>query len=511
MDVRRTGGLMAVAAMLAVLATPASASADTSPTAAVVSPTTGTEVAGFVTVTLAGNVDPAGGDSAKSLQLYVDGDYKSWQSCASSTACTASMTWDTTALVGPHTLQARLVTAVTSVISPPVKVQVGDLPTATITSPADGASVRGKVTVNVAGTVDPLQPDAVQTLQLLVDGTTVTSSSCASGVKACLAGLVWNSTGLQGTHQLQVGLTSAKGQAVLSPVVSVQANNPVPTAILTSPAALSTVHGTVKVVALGTVDPTQVDVGASVQLLVDGLPAASVPCSAMSCPATLAWNTAGKAGIHTLQALFTTAGGRTAVSATTPVWVLSSSAVTLDRLPTATSGSSLTATGRVTAADGTGIAGAKVVVTVVSSNGKGNRKATVTADPTGRFALPYTVVSNTTVTASAQTSTHYSAGMTTTTAAALPLTSCTMATRVAKGTTDQVTCRLGSTTRGTAVALQQLKGSTWQNVASSRSSGPTWVASQVFATKGTFQLRVVLAASRDFGSVTGKTVRISVG
>ena len=501
---------MVVAAMLAALMAPASASADTAPTAAVTSPMASAQVAGFVTVTLTGNVDPAGSDSAQRLQLYVDGAYKSEQTCTTTPACTASITWDTTALVGQHALQARLVTSSTSVKSAPVTVQVGDIPAASITSPTDGASVRGKVTVSAAGTLDALQPDSVQSLQLLVNGAQVTTASCASNLRTCLASLVWNSTGAQGTYQLQVGLTSTKGQTALSPVINVLANNPVPTATLTSPGAQSTVHGTVNVVTLGTVDPTQVDVGSTVQLLVDGAPTATLSCSMMSCPETFAWNTAGKAGSHTLQALFTTAGGRTASSAVTTVWVLSSQTVSLTKLPVATAGTSLTASGRVTGADGKPVGGAKVVVSVNNSIGRGNRKVTVYADANGRFAVPYTVVSNTTVMAAAQASAHYTAGMATTTAGALPAPTCTMAPRVASGAVDRVTCQLGDTTRGTSIALQQLKGSSWQTIASAKTSGPTWTWSQAFRTRGSLQVRGTLGASKDFGALAGKAMRVSV-
>ena len=105
--------------------------------------------------------------------------------------------------------------------------------------------------------------------------------------------------------------------------------------------------------------------------------------------------------------------------------MLSTSTVTLDKLPVAASGASLVAGGRVTSVDGSAIADAKVVVSVVSTLGKGNRKATVVTDSHGHFAMPYTVVSNTTVTAAAQGSAHYSAGSATMTATALPQTSCT--------------------------------------------------------------------------------------
>ncbi|BEP13523.1 hypothetical protein acdb102_18340 [Acidothermaceae bacterium B102] len=496
--------------MLAALLSPVTASADTPPTATVVTPSAGGQVAGFVTVTLAGTVDLTGGDSAQRLQLYVDNVYKGEQSCLSLTLCAAAITWDTTTLIGQHTLQARLVTAQTSVKSAVVTVQVGDMPTAYTTSPADGSSVRGKVTVSGGGTLDALQPDGVQSLQLLVDGTSVATLACSGTAKACAGSLVWNSTGVQGAHELQLAMSSVKGQSAVSPVVNVTTNNPVPVATLSSPTAQSTVRGTVTVSALGVVDPTQVDVGATVQLVVDGSVVGSVPCTAMSCPAKFAWNTAGKAGTHTLQALFSTAGGRTATSTPTTVWVFSPSTVTLAPLPVASSGATVTASGRVTGADGNGVAGAKVVVSVTNSLGRSARKVTLIADPTGRFAVPYTVVSNTTVTAAVAATTHYGSATATTKGGALAVVSCSAGARVVHNAVDKVVCQLGGTTRGTALTLEQLKGASWQTIASAKSSGTTWTWPQVFRTKGTFQVRVLSAASKDFGGATSNVMRVAV-
>ena len=206
--------------MLAVLTSPVSASADSVPTAAVISPTSGSQVAGFVTVDLAGTATDDS-DPAQRLQLYVDNVFQDEQACVDRCCVHGRHHLGHHGLVGTHLLQARLVTSSTSVLSAAASVQVGDAPAAAVTSPADGASVRGKVTVSTAGTLDALQPDAVQSLQLLVDGTAVASSSCAVGVKVCLAGLVWNSTGVQGSHQLQVRMTSVKGQTALSGAVNV--------------------------------------------------------------------------------------------------------------------------------------------------------------------------------------------------------------------------------------------------------------------------------------------------
>lgn len=482
------------------------------PTVSVTSPLPAAQVAGFVSVTGTGVIDPSQTDSPQSLQFYVDGSYSSQKSCSGGVpSCSATFSWDTTTLYGVHALQVRLRTGNgVAVLSPAVNVQVGDPPAAHLSSPAAGSVVTGVVTVTGGGTVDDLQPDAVKSLQLLVDGTLAGTVGCTgSDAAACSGRLPWDSTGAAGEHQLQLRLVTVKGQSALSAIVVVTADNPAPSVVLT---ASSTVVGTASVQIRGTVDPSQTDAGALVRLLADGrsVGTANCPAASKSCAVAVAWDTRGLAGQHTLQAQFTTTGGRTATSAVSQVWVFSAVKVSLSKPADAVVGRTGTITGRVVAANGSAAAGVKVRVVVLSSLGRGGTDVTVTTGPGGGFSVPYKAVSNSTVSAGVLASAHYGAGTTTARVTIAAAPSCTVRTPAVHGAPDPVVCRLGDVTRGTTVSLQSQRGGSWRTLTTAKSTGATWAFSQVFAAKGTVWVRVVVAASRDLGAAAGEPVRVAV-
>jgi hypothetical protein len=92
------------------------------PIAVITSPVTGSTVSGAVTVAAIGSVDPRVTDQPKSMQLVVDGTpYGRATTCPIGTTllhdCAASLPWFTGSLYGPHSIQVRLQTARTSVLS----------------------------------------------------------------------------------------------------------------------------------------------------------------------------------------------------------------------------------------------------------------------------------------------------------------------------------------------------------------------------------------------------------
>ena len=513
---RLRGQFVAVLSLLLALLSPVSASAaGAAPSAAVTSPTAGTEVAGFVTVTGSGQTDSSQSDTPQSLQFYVDGFYVSAQPCAvSAHTCTATFAWDTTALYGQHTLQVRLTTANNvKAMSPAVTVQVGDPPAAYITSPAAGATVNGVVSVVGGGTVDPLQPDMVKSLQLVVDGVPGASIACSAGntlntAQLCLGTLSWDSTGLSGSHQLQLQLTTAKNQVALSPVVTVMTANAGPTVVLTPTAA--TVSGTVSVKARGTVDPTQTDTAAMLRLLVDGVSNGTSACSGKNCQGSFSWKTQGLAGQHTLQAIFTTAGGRTVSSAVATVWVLSSTKLPLGNLAQVVAGKTGTVSGRVVGADGSPAVGVKVHVQAQNSLGRAGTDVTVTTGPGGGFTASYKAVSNTVVTATVVASTHYGSSSASVRGVVLPVPTCTLRATAVHGVADPLVCHLGNVPAGTAISVQSLRGGTWRPLVSAWTSGSTWSSGVVFAAKGSVSVRVSLAASKDFGAAQTTPSKVAV-
>ena len=482
------------------------------PTAVVTTPVDGSEVAGFVSVTGSGAVDPSQTDSAQLLQFYVDGAYKAQKTCSGSDlTCTATFSWDTTTLYGPHSLQVRFRTANDVLaMSPSVSVQVGDPPTAAITSPASGAAVTGVVNVLAGGTVDDLQPDATKSLQLLVDGTATVTATCPDAdPTVCPVKLAWDSTGTSGQHRLQVKLTTDHGQTALSPVVVVTANNPGPAVVLTAP---STVSGVTAIKIRGTVDPTQSDAGAAVRLLVDGVGAgtASCPAASRTCQTTVSWNPKGLAGQHNLQAQFTTTGGRTVLGALVPVWVQSAVKLVLAKPVEAAAGRSATVAGRVTAVDGSAVAGAKVRVVVQPSIGRGGVDVTVLTGPTGTFSATFKAVSSSTISASVAGSDRYKAAAASTRLTVGAVVTCTVRTAVGHGVSDAVVCHLGDLTKGTALTFQVQQGTSWRTLASTRSTGATWSFGQVFPARATAWVRLSVAATKDFDTGVSPAVKVVV-
>ena len=529
---RRAVPLLTVGSLLLAAQGGSPALASTPPSAAVTSPSAGAVVAGFVTVTATGQVDASVNDTTSALQLYVDGSYAAQKSCpGSSRSCTQSFSWDTTSLYGSHSLTVKVKTAGSGWgTSPAVAVQVGVPPAVSVDSPAAGSTVAGQVAVTLSGSVDQLQPDTVKTLTLLVDGAVVGSVSCTGAgggngnahtnnnndnnndngdSSTCSGSISWDSSGLTGQRSLQAKLATAKGQTATSSPVDVTVTSPPPTASVTSPGQV--VKGTVKVALSGAVDAGQSDTAKQLSLLVDGASVGTTPCpGGRTCSGSVSWNPHGATGAHQLTAQLTTAAGRTGTGAAVAVWVFGETKVSLSAPATTVAGHPVTVTGRVVLTTGAPAAGARVRVVAVSSLGRSSRDSTVTADANGVFAATYPAQSRTTVTATVLAGASWSSSSATTRGAVTPAPTCTVKAGVKHGAADPVSCRLGDVTRGTALSLQVLQGSSWRTVASARSTGGTWTTSRVFAAKGTYWVRVSVAASNAFTAGTSAPVKVFV-
>jgi hypothetical protein len=481
------------------------------PTASITSPTAGSQVAGFVTVNATGEVDASDSDSVSVLQLYVDGSYAAEKPCPGSPrSCSQSFTWDTTSLYGSHSLTVTVKTAgAVWATSAAVAVQVGDPPTASVDGPASGSVVRGPVTVPVSGTVDQLQPDTVSSLSLLVDGTVVGTTSCASGGTTCAGQIGWDSTGLTGQHALQARLLTGNGQTALSAQVLVTVESPLPTASLTSPGAV--VMGPVEVTVAGGVDASQSDTVKQVALLVDGAVVGTTSCTGVrSCAGTVTWTPHAATGDHQLSAQVTTEAGRTGTSAAALVWVYGSSKVVLSRIRTTVVGHPVTVTGRVVTDRGTAVAGAPVRVVAVSSLGRTSGNKLVRTNAKGWFTATYPAQSHTTVTASVAATSRLSAGRATTRAAVISVPACTVKTTIRRGVADRVACRLGHLPKRTAIALQVKQGKVWKTLVSARTANGSWSTSPVFPARGTYWVRVAVGASADFTAASSAPVKVVV-
>lgn len=224
------------------------------PVVTVTSPTAGATVGGNIMVRATGTVDPAAGDYPRVMGLFVDGDLSgAIQNCSpTSSSCTLSFPWDTSALSGKHTIEVGLATVgQVEGFSSPLTVTVSNPPpTVVITSPTAGSSVSRVTTVIATGTIDPAQSDRVRDMQLIVDGVVRATAPCALGagtLHSCSSAFSWDTLGLVGTHNLQVRFDTVRTTA-LSSVNSVVVA-PLPTKIMigrvaaVQRGATATIHG----------------------------------------------------------------------------------------------------------------------------------------------------------------------------------------------------------------------------------------------------------------------------
>jgi hypothetical protein len=321
--------------------------------------------------------------------------------------------------------------------------------------------------------------------------------------------VTWDSSGLTGEHSPQAKLTTAKGQTGLSSAVAVTVTSPLPTAWVTSPGAV--VNGTVRVTVNGTVDASQSDTAKQLALLVDGTSVGTAPCSGgRSCSGSVSWNPHGATGSHQLSAQLTTSAGRTGTGAALGVWVYGGTKVSLSTPPTTIAGRPVTVTGRVLTSNGLPGAGARVHVVAVSSLGRTSGDGTVTADASGMFTSTYPAQSRTTITATVVAGAQWSSSSATAHGSVTSAPTCTVKASVKRGVADPVSCRLGDVTKGSALSLQVLRGSSWRTVASVRSSGGSWLTSRVFPTKGIYWVRLSVGSSKDFAAATSAPAKVVV-
>ena len=183
----------------------------TPPTASITSPAASATVSGTVTV----SVKATDNVGVTKVELYADGSL-----VGTSSTAPASITWNTSSLTnGSHTLQARAYDAANNVgasASVTVKVQnvVADTtaPSTKITSPANGVTVSGNVSISVTSS-DNVK---VTRTELYIDGKSVVTSTSTSLT------FKWNTANVsRGAHSLQSFAYDVAGNKGSSAVVTV--------------------------------------------------------------------------------------------------------------------------------------------------------------------------------------------------------------------------------------------------------------------------------------------------
>ena len=314
----------------------------TPPTVAITSPAGGATVSGTITVA-ANATDNVG---VVGVQFQLDGANLG----AEDTSAPYATTWDTTtATPGLHSLRAIGRDAAGNLgTSPTVTVTVPDTtpPTASITSPAGGATVSGTITVS-ANASDNV---GVVGVQFQLDGANLGAEDTTAPYA-----VTWDTgTAAAGNHSLRAVARDAAGNTGVAAAVTVTVRDTVPpTVSITSPAAGATVSGSVTVSASAS-DNTGV---AGVQFQLDG---AALGAEDTTAPYSMAWDTSGASqGTHSLGAVARDAAGNTALAAAVSVTVSNDATPPTVSITAPSSGATVQGTVSVsaTATDNVAVAG----------------------------------------------------------------------------------------------------------------------------------------------------------
>lgn len=280
-------------------------------TVLVTSPASGATVSGSVTLTA---TVAATNDTTKSVQFQVDGNNQG----SPVTASPYTTSWSTTGVAnGKHSIGAIATDSLgyvysSGTVSVTVSNNTGDKtpPTVSITSPANGVTVSGTITV----TANASDNVGVASVQFAVDGTDFGNLDTSSPYSQSL-----NTASLtNGAHTLMAIATDTSGNKATSASVSITVNNQAQTAVsvsITSPANDATVSGTITVTATASATAGV----ASVQFLLDG---SNLGAADTSSPYSVSWNTTtAGSGTHTLTATATDKNGKSATSSAVSVIV----------------------------------------------------------------------------------------------------------------------------------------------------------------------------------------------
>lgn len=276
------------------------------PTIEITSPSAGATVKGNVTITATSTA--GAGDHPTSIVFYDGVNGIGSTNCENQQTCTASIQWHATGLSGQHSLTARVQTSASlSATSTPVLVMVvSPPPTVSITTPSNGSTVKGTVTVSVSGATDPSQVEYPTSITIYDGVNNIGSISC-QGQPTCQGSVSWHATGLSGPHVLTAKMSTDNSLSVTSPAVTVTVVSPPPTVTITSPKSGTALRGVITVAVAGSTDPSQVDYPTSIAVFDGTKEIGNISCQGQpSCAGSLRWDTKGLTGRHILIAVIHT-------------------------------------------------------------------------------------------------------------------------------------------------------------------------------------------------------------
>ncbi len=491
------------------------------PTVAISSPTEGATVSGIVTVNAVGTVDASQADSGATMGLYVDNVLVDTESCPAGRSCPATLTWDGSGVNGTRTLKVVFHTTNDKSASDSNSVRLTTTPpVATISAPANGATVSGPVTIVTNGAINAAQKDTPASMQLLVDGQPTTAAQpcvgTAAAPKACSVPFGWDTTGLSGAHTLQASFRTQKGFSALSAKSTVTIVSPLPVATILTPASNATVHRTATITASGVINATQTDSPASMQLTLDGvalgtaIPCAPAPTSPRACTVSYPWSTTGLTGRHTLAATVVSAKGVVGASTATSVYVYGGTKTVITPAKAQRAGRSVTYTGRVTTLiNRLGTPGVKVKIVIKPAVGK-SRTLYVLTNAKGYFKVAFKPAVNTTVIATMVGLPYYGTSHTFSKLHVVPTFKCTVGSSVRRNSLDRGSCRVTNLPKTTKVSLQYEFAGHWFTLGTGRAPGPVIPFSFRFAHSGSYHVRVVLSGTSVFAAATGPSLKVAV-
>jgi chitodextrinase len=314
------------------------------PTVTLTAPSGGATVSGTIPVsaTASDNVGVVG------VQFQVDGTNVG----AEDTGSPYGVSWSTTTVAnGAHILTAVARDAAgNTTTSSTVSVTVSNVdsipPTVTITSPSDGATVSGTITVRATATDDV----GVVGVQFQVDSTNFGSEDLTASYDRPLD----TTTLANGPHILTAVARDAAGNRTTSPPVTVTVANgdpTPPTVSITAPAGGAAVSGTVTVAATASDNVGVV----GVEFRLDG---ATLGAEDTTSPYSVSWTTTTATnGSHTLTAVARDAAGNTTTSSGVAVTVDNGAPSVAITAPTSGATVSGTVTVSANASDNSGVVG----------------------------------------------------------------------------------------------------------------------------------------------------------
>lgn len=237
------------------------AGGDQPPTVNITNPADGSTVSGTIAVTAEATDD----HDVAQVEFFVDGASIGVDTSPSDGS---SAIWDTTSAPdGTHQVTATATDGPGQTGSDSVSVDVDNVdspPTLSLTSPSDGALVKGALTV----TADATDDQGVSRVEFFVDGTSIgVDTSGSDGWSAS-----WDTTsGSEGAHDVSATATDTAAQTA-NASVSVTVDNTAPFVEITSPSGGGTVNGTITVSATASdATPATPGTGVSrVEFFVDG-------------------------------------------------------------------------------------------------------------------------------------------------------------------------------------------------------------------------------------------------